>query len=209
VLCIALAVLLQGKPYFTNAARPARGISDPQVALQMARNLNEVDYVLGDAPSPDREVMRFKQYIDFGFITAYAALFIVLARLLAGDGGWTRAAGTAAMICAIATAAFDAAEDVAILRLLDVPLRRTTPAMINAIRSASAAKWGLAAVSLGLLSAYFFRRPKLAVRGIGVLLAASSVLIVIGFADNRFLVYQAYPTAVALVGVAATFFRLR
>src|SRR5450631_2203863 len=79
VLCVALLILLEGRPYFTTASIPVRGIRDPQVALQMVRSVQEVDAILGDVPSPDREVMRMKQYIDFAFIASYAALLLVIA----------------------------------------------------------------------------------------------------------------------------------
>jgi hypothetical protein len=181
---------LQGKPYFTNAARPPRGIPDPGVALQVARDIGEIDDILGDAPSPDREVMRFKQYLDFGFIAAYAGLFLVLASLLPGESGWARMAGATAMVCAIATATFDVLENAAILRILDVPLRFTTPGMINAIRSASTAKWALAALTLRLF-------------------IISAALIFYGFHDNRFLVFEGYPALASLAATGAVYFRMR
>ena len=61
ILSFIFFVLLQGKPYFTNASRPPRGIPDSEAAIQVARSVEEIDDILGDAPSPDREVMRFKQ----------------------------------------------------------------------------------------------------------------------------------------------------
>src|SRR5215510_9028392 len=79
--CIAALIVHSLRPDFSNASQPARGISSPVVALQMARNIDEVDDVLGDAPSPDREAMRIKQYIDFAFIASYAALYIALAMM--------------------------------------------------------------------------------------------------------------------------------
>ena len=50
------------------------------------------------------------------------------------------------MVAGIAAASalsgvFDVLEDRAILHILDVPLRATTPAMIQAIRGPSTAKW--------------------------------------------------------------------
>ena len=78
VLCLIVVVLLNGRPYFTTFSIPPRGIRDPHVALQMVRSVAEVDAILGDAPSPDREAMRMKQYIDFAFIAFYAALFVVI-----------------------------------------------------------------------------------------------------------------------------------
>jgi hypothetical protein len=202
VFCLALAALMAGKPFFTNASRPPRGIADSGVAIQVARSIGEVDLILGDAPSPDREVMRFKQRIDFVFIAAYTGLFFTLAWLLMRTGGWGWFAGPAAMICAAGTAGFDVMENLAILRMLDVPLYRTPPPMIAAIRSASTAKWDLAGLTLALLSAYFLRSPRWSVRAIGVLFLISSALDFYGLRDNRFLVWQALPALAALAGIA-------
>jgi hypothetical protein len=133
------------------------------LALQFVRSVEEVDWILGDAPSPDREVMRIKQKIDFAFIGAYSALLVTLALIVRRLGGWKQATGIAAGICGIATGVFDVIENRAILNILDVPLRNTTPAMLNAIRQASVVKWSLAAATLILLSSYFVpsRRNKL------------------------------------------------
>jgi hypothetical protein len=207
-LCLALAVLLMGKPGFTNASRPPRGIADPAVAMQVARSIGEVDLILSDAPSPDREVMRFKQRIDFVFIGAYTALFWTLAWLLMRDGGWGWMAGPAAAICGTATAFFDVLENRAILRILDVPLYRTPPALIAAIRSASAAKWSLAALTLALLSGYFFRTPRWSVRLVGILFLIASAMELYGLHDNRFLVWQGLPVMAALAGIAVLLLRV-
>src|SRR5437870_58587 len=80
MLTLAAFVLLRGRPSFTNASRPPR-FGDPMLALQFARDVQDVDWILGDAPSPDREVMRVKQYEDFAFITCYTALALVLSLL--------------------------------------------------------------------------------------------------------------------------------
>jgi hypothetical protein len=61
LVCLVLIVMLRGAPEFSNASVPPRGIADPVVALQVARNAAEVDDILGEAPSPDREAMRIKQ----------------------------------------------------------------------------------------------------------------------------------------------------
>lgn len=159
MLTVAAFILLLGRPYFTNASRPPR-FGDPMLALQFARDVQDVDWILGDAPSPDREVMRVKQYVDFGFITCYAGLFLALAALVIRKGGWRLVTGIAAGICGLAAAVFDVLENRAILNLLDVPLRATTPAMLQAIRGPSTAKWVLAGVTVVLLSASFIRIPK-------------------------------------------------
>ncbi len=203
VLCLAVAALLVGKPSFSNASLPVRGIDDPVIAIQAARSLTDVDWVLGNAPSPDREVMRIKQRIGFAFIGAYTALFLTLALLLLRAGGLGRIAGPAAMICALATAAFNIAENLAILRILDVPLYATTAPMIGAIRSASFASWALAALTLALLSALFLRSPRMLMRATGALFLVTAAMQIYGLRDNRFLVWEGGPAGLALLGVAA------
>src|SRR5580658_6321588 len=106
VLCLVVAALLLGKPSFSNASLPVRGIDDPVIAIQAARSITDVDWVLGNAPSPDREVMRIKQRIGFAFIGAYTALLLTLALLLLRAGGIGRIAGPAALICVLGTAVF-------------------------------------------------------------------------------------------------------
>jgi len=158
MLTVATFALLLGRPSFTNASKPRFG--GPMLALQFARDVQDIDWILGDAPSPDREVMRVKQYADFAFIASYTGLALALAALAIRKGGWRRAAGIAAAICGVSAGVFDIFENRAILKLLDVPLRSTTPAMIQAIRGPSTAKWILAGVTVVLLAASFIRRPK-------------------------------------------------
>ena len=158
MLTVAAFTLLWGRPSFTNASKPRFG--DPMLALQFARDVQDVDWILGDAPSPDREVMRVKQYVDFGFILCYAALCVALGTAAARKGGWRRVTGIAGGVCGAAAGIFDVLENRAILNLLDVPLRATTPAMIQAIRGPSTTKWILAGVTVVLLSVSFIRTPK-------------------------------------------------
>jgi hypothetical protein len=151
-------VLLLGPPSFTNASKPRFG--DPILGLQFVRDVQDVDWILGDAPSPDREVMRVKQYADFAFIACYAALCAALGAVATRKGGWRRITGVAGGICGIVAAAFDVIENRAILNLLDVSLRATTPEMLQAIREPSTSKWVLAGVTVVLLSVSFIRTPK-------------------------------------------------
>ena len=158
LLTIAAFTLLLGQPYFTNASKPRFG--DPMIGIQFARDVQDVDWILGDAPSPDREVMRVKQYVDFGFIACYTGLSLALAALVIRKGGWRQVTGIAAGICGLAAGVFDVLENRAILNILDVPLRATTPAMIQAIRGPSTAKWILAGVTVVLLASSLMRAPK-------------------------------------------------
>src|SRR5712691_13055416 len=105
-MTLAAFVLLTGKPSYTNASRPPRFNAD--LAMQFARDVDEVGLILGDAPSPDREVMRVKLFIDYGFIASYSALFVTLGMLAArGPAAWHKMAGAAAAVCGIATGVFD------------------------------------------------------------------------------------------------------
>lgn len=210
LLCIALSALMLGQPHFSNASLPPRGIGDPAVAIQVIQNLGEVDAILSQAPSPDREAMRIKQYVDFGFIASYLGLFLTLAYLLISSSpSWGKTVGIAAAICAVAAAAFDVRENFAILRILDVPLERTTAPLMNAIRTASAAKWLLSAVTLALLSAHFLRDPRWLRRIIGALLLLGAILQAYGLVNNPWLVRQAVVLGVALIGLVILFFRVR
>lgn len=158
MLTVAAFILLLGQPYFTNASKPRFG--DPMLAIQFARDVQDIDWILGDAPSPDREVMRVKQYVDFAFIACCTALVLALSLLAIRRGGWRQVTGIAAGICGLAAGVFDVLENRAILNILDVPLRATTPAMIQAIRGPSTAKWILAGVTVVLLASSLIRIPK-------------------------------------------------
>ena len=202
MLAVALALLLAGRPSFTNASRPPRGLSTTIVAMEMVRSVEEVDLILGDAPSPDREVMRIKEYVDFAFLTAFLGFFLALGLVMARSPGWDRAAGIAAAICAVGTAAFGISQNLAILRILDVPLYQTTAGMLNAIRSASAAKWALLGITSLLLSRYFLRTPGWPRRAVGALLALSGALDLGGLYANILLDWSGIPTLAGLLGAA-------
>ena len=205
ILSFIFFVLLQGKPYFTNASRPPRGIPDSEAAIQVARSVEEIDDILGDAPSLDREVMRFKQYLDLGLLASHTALLMVLAILLSRQGGWAPVAAAAAIVCAAAAAVFTVVLDVAILRILDVPLVATTPSMMNAIHRASAAKWGLAALALALMASLLWKKGGWWSRLTGALLLLTAVMMAYSFRDNRFFFYQRYAYATALIGIARVY----
>ncbi len=169
----------------------------------MARNLDEVDDVLGDAPSPDREAMRIKQYVDFAFIASYAALYIALAMMFRVRLGWIAA------ICGVLAAAFDVVENFAILRVLDVPLHATTQRMIDAIRFPSLAKWTLAFAASALFGTLFWKSRFWWMRAIAVLNFAAAALGFYGIYDNAFLVWAGLPLFAGLIAMTAVFLRFR
>jgi hypothetical protein len=104
--------------------------------------------------------MRVKQYADFGLIASYSGLALALGFLAVRKGGWRQVTGIAGGICGVAAGVFDVLENRAILNILDVPLRATTPAMLQAIRGPSIAKWMLLGVTILLLSCSLIRVSK-------------------------------------------------
>ena len=123
--CVVFLVVLAGRPSFTNASLVVRGVADPVVALQMARSADDVEAVLGDAPSPDREVMRVKQYVDFGLIAGYCglALAICLALRRSGRG---RVAWLLGIVAALA-GFNDVRENLITLRVVNLDLSQINP----------------------------------------------------------------------------------
>ena len=199
-LCLILLILVNGRPYFTNATRPPRGIQDPHVALQMARSVEEVDAILGDAPSPDREVMRIKQYIDFAFIASYAAVFVVVSRAVTPTTRWAWVIG----VCGALAAFQDARENVDILRLLDTPLRETTQGMLSHLRVMSSGKWVSEALAMAALGVVTRRSRRWYLRLIAGVELAAPALMLWGLIYNAGLVWVGLLLDAALISNAAT-----
>jgi len=161
---LAFIALLLGRPHFSNASRPVRGISNPVLAMEVARNVSEVDAILSDSPSPDREVMRIKQYADFGFIGAYAALYVLMSLLLIREG---RIIAISAAVLGVAAAIFDVIENLGILRIVNIDLSHTTQIMIDTIRYPSLIKWALVSLALGLLGVLALRTGRRGLQIVG------------------------------------------
>ncbi len=200
VLCLVLLVLEQGRPYFTTSSYPPRGIRDPQVALQMVRSVREVDAILGEAPSPDREVMRMKQYIDFAFIASYAALFVALGWALFRMTRWAVLVGIFGVLAAI----HDVLENLDILRIVDTPLDRVTAAMIMHLHLMSVVKWGFAAAAIAVLGLLTLRSRSWYLRLIAAIDGLAAVLILVGLVENAWLVWAGLPLAAGMIANAAT-----
>jgi len=200
--CIAMLALMFSPPHFTSASKPQHGIPDPVLALQMAHDLADVDAVLGEAPSTDREVMRTKQYEDFGFIAGYACLYLALSWLLARNYPRARAVAIVAATAGVAAAVLDVMENFAILRIVDVNLAATTQAMIDAIHYPSMFKWACGFIALGLLSTYFLWDRRRTAKVVGAIDAAACCLGLIALYDNALLAYAAGLIALGLAGAA-------
>ena len=202
MLNLAMIALLLGRPHFTNASRPVRGIKDPMIAMEMVRDTSEVDLVLSDAPSADREVMRIKQYAGFAFIACYAALFVAMAFLLA-----PRKIAIAAGVMGVAAAIFNVIENLGILRIVDVDLSHTTQAMIDAVRYPSLIKWTLASLALGLFGMLALRSAPTGLKLVGACYAIAALLGLFSLLDLRILAWTGVPTLAGLLGLAILYLR--
>jgi hypothetical protein len=200
VLCLVILAVLAGKPSFTNASQPPRGIRDPMIALEMARDPGEVDAILGESPGPDREAMRLKQYIDFAFIASYVALFGAMGAALARRSRW----GLLVAVSGVAMGIPDVLENLAILRLLPVDVGNTTQAMIDGIRQASVIKWSCASAAMVVLAIFFLDARRWGVRMVGVVNFAAGALTCWGLVDNSMLVWGGGMMAAGVLASAAT-----
>lgn len=209
LICIAALVLMFLKPYFTNASKPQHDINDPVLALQMAHDVGDVDAVLGDAPSADRETMRLKQYEDFGFIAGYAALYVGLGILLLRNYPRMRALAIVAMLAGVAAAVLDVVENIAILRIVDVPLASTTQAMVDAIHKPSMIKWALGFVALGILSTYFLLDRRRTAKVVGAIDGLAAVVGMIALIQNSLFLAAAGLIGLGLVGAVIVLFFLK
>jgi hypothetical protein len=206
--CIAMLVLMFAPPRFTSASKPQHGIPDPVLALQMAHDLADVDAVLGEAPSADREVMRTKQYEDFGFIAGYVCLYLALSWLLARNYPRARAVAIVAATAGVAAATLDVIENFAILRIVDVKLAATTQSMIDAIHHPAMFKWACGFIALGLLSTYFLWDRSRTAKVVGGIYAAACILGLIALYDNALLAFAGGLIGLGLVGAAVVFLLL-
>ena len=202
VACLVISALLLGNPTFSNASLPVDGITDPVIAIQAARSVKDVDYVLGESPSPDREVMRVKERIGIGFTVAYTGLFLSLSVLLSRSGAVGRILAPAAAVTSLAAGGFNVASNLAVLRLLNAHLYEITAPMIGAIRSAAFVSWAGAAITLLLLSVYCFRNPAILARLTGLLFVVTALLQLLGLREGALLVLASAPAGLALVMIA-------
>jgi hypothetical protein len=202
--CAVLLILLNGAPHFTNASRPPHGNSSPAIALQFPHSIDDIDAILGDAPSPDREVMRIKRYAGFAFLGCYLALAVALAKLLR-----KRLALLAAVLAAASALAY-AAQLVVISRTLDTPLRDMTGAMVARIDRLGVATWvfGMFAAAgfAGLWwNEVFWKRRQPLQRVFSGFLFASAALGFYGIYDNSILFWALVALFSGFLGMSAAF----
>ena len=200
--CLVFLVVLAGRPSFTNASLPIRGVADPVVALQMARDATDVEAIMGDAPSADREVMRVKQYVDFALIAGYLALTLMIAAALVR----TRHRRLALVIggVAVLAALADVLENLGTLRVVNLTLAQLTPVTLDALRLASITKWNLLLSASTLLATITVTRRQWFLRAAGVLGFTGAGLTAAGLFYNSILVWGGLLMILGLLLTAVT-----
>jgi hypothetical protein len=200
--CVVFLVVLAGRPSFTNASLPVRGVADPVVALQMARSADDVEAVLGDAPSPDREVMRVKQYVDFGLIAGYFGLALVICLALRRSGRGRMA--WLLVIMAILAAFHDVRENLITLRVVNLSLSQIHTAMLDQLRLISTGKWVFLAAASVLLAAVTVRQRTWYLRTAAALGFSGAALTVVGLFYNSIVVWGGLLMILGMLLTAAT-----
>jgi hypothetical protein len=159
-----------------------------------------VDDILEDAPSPDREVMRLKQYIDFAFIASYVALLWMMGRALSRRSRW----GYALALCGIAVAVPNVIENLEILRLIPLDLSDTPQALIDSIRHASVAKWSAASIAMVILGLFFLDAKRWSLRLLGAADVLAGAAACWGLVNHPVLAWAGGSMAAGLLLSAAT-----
>jgi len=195
---VVFLVVLAGRPSFSNASLPVRGVADPVVALQMARDAGDVEAVLGEAPSADREVMRVKQYVDCGLIAGYLGLGLVIGVAVGRGRGWLLASLT------IVAALLDVRENLGTLRVVNVGLGQVNAGMLDALRFTSVAKWIVLAAAITVLASVTIARKAWYLRASAGLCLAGAALTVGGLFYNSILVWGGLLMILGLLLTAAT-----
>lgn len=141
--------------HWTRPATLPYGVNNPVLAMQMAREPWPVEML---APAGNMAEMTRQQYIDFGYIPSYAALFVCIAILQwRSNSRWVAALGPAAIILILIAAGYDVAENLAILGVTE----QHNPAAWASIRPHSLVKWSCVFLVVVLESPFY-----LTVRGL-------------------------------------------
>ena len=138
------------------------GLHKRVLAMELVRNGEEVEEIVGPKGHPNRETMRARVQRDFFFIASYSLLFAALGWLMArGGSSWAIPVGVAIALCAAGAAVFDVIENLRILQLLDAQPSDTTLALLAGPRGPSLIKWALIFVTTALISPICFLRREL------------------------------------------------
>jgi hypothetical protein len=157
------------------------GVNNPVLAMQMAKPPWPVEIL---TPGQNMAEMTRQQYIDFGYIPSYAALFTSIAILQwSSDHRWIAALGPISIVLILIAAGFDVVENLAILGVT----AHHNPAAWASIRPHSLVKWACAFLVILLENPFYLTVqglsvfPRLLARILGV---ASIVAGLAGFLSS-------------------------
>ena len=188
---------VDGKPKFTNAARPPRGILDPVIALQLARGRE------GSRRDPQRRPQpRSRGDADQAIhrLRVYRVLRGFVCRVGAACTGGGRDDGA---ICGMARRRLRCFRKSAILRIVDVPLSADDAGDGGRDPRPSLAKWSLTWIALAIFAAQFWRLAGWLPILIGVLFGLAVMIGVSGLFDNAALMAAGIAMAVGLAVMAS------
>jgi hypothetical protein len=168
----------------------------------MARDADEVEAILGEAPSADREVMRVKQYVDFALIAGYCSLAVLIATALKRSGRtWIAPMLNFLVIVAVS---LDVRENLATLRVVNLNLNQLTPAMLASLRFTSIAKWIALTAAVTLLATVAVARRHWYPRAAGFLSLGGAAISVAGLFYNALLAWGGLLMFLGLLLTAVT-----
>jgi hypothetical protein len=154
--------------HWTHPARLPYGVNNPVLAMQMAKPPWPVEIL---TPGQNMAEMTRQQYIDFGYIPSYVALFTCIGILQwSADRRWVAALGPVCIVLILVAAGYDVAENLAILGVT----QQHNPAAWAAIRPHSLVKWDCAFLAILLESPFYLTItslstfPRLLARILGV-----------------------------------------
>ena len=198
-----MIAILNGKPEFSNAShRAARDCESGAWRSKWRANVSEVDSILGEAPSPDREAMRIKQYIDFGFIACYASLYLALACVVSaqGWGSRRRSAGRRAASAGLDGKCRDPADS-------RCPAARYHAGDDRCDTASESRQVGAGVSRDRVVRVYVSEEPAgILSRAAGCANLAAAALGIYGLYDNAFLVWAGVPMLAGLAGIIAIAF---
>lgn len=155
VLAFGIWLQVSLAQHWTRPATLPHGINNPVLAMQMAQPPWPVEIL---APGQNMAEMTRQQYIDFGYIPSYIALFISIGILQwHSDRRWIAALGLVSMVLILIAAGFDVAENLAIL---GVTAQHDASAWAS-IRPHSLVKWDCAFLAILLQSPFYLTVPGL------------------------------------------------
>jgi len=154
--------------HWTRPATLPYRVNDPVLAMQMAKPPWPVEIL---TPEPNMAEMVRQQYIDFGYIPSYVALFTCIAILQwSSDRRWIAALGPICVVVILFAAGHDVAENRAILGVAE----RHNQAAWASIRPHALVKWTCAFLVILFQSPFYLTVeglstfPRLLARTLGV-----------------------------------------